>query len=292
MLKGKGEMKRVIYVLVLVVAFALMTNAALCVDLPYTLETTGTGTAVVSTDQAHSLPNSAKLATVTTSDQARIAFNPTNVPVAQLKDIAALNYWVYTVQAGDFNQLTAWIAIYLHTLPGKTYSDWVTDYMASSPNVFYMQAEPYYTYVDHFGGVDITPIMNIWYKVDAFDLVAPLEWESLESTGSPHGAPTLAQYVAGAIPNYSSREYGTLYICAIKIRMGYGGPWANTLAYVDDIRLNTQYLQTFDPPPAVGGEWVPTNTVQMMVQIVGFAAVMSAVVASFVSFRRIKRKQN
>ena len=43
-------------------------------------------------------------------------------------------------------------------------------------------------------------------------------------------------------------------------------------------------------PPAVGGEWVPINTVQVLVQIVGSAAVMSAIVASFVGFKRIKKR--
>jgi hypothetical protein len=46
------------------------------------------------------------------------------------------------------------------------------------------------------------------------------------------------------------------------------------------------------PAPAVGGEWVPINTVQVLVQILSCAAVMSAIVALFVGFKRIKRKQN
>jgi hypothetical protein len=52
---------------------------------------------------------------------------------------------------------------------------------------------------------------------------------------------------------------------------------------------------TFATPaaPPVGGEWVPISTLQMLVQIVGSAIAVSAVVASmFVGFKRIKRKQN
>jgi hypothetical protein len=47
------------------------------------------------------------------------------------------------------------------------------------------------------------------------------------------------------------------------------------------------------PAPAVGGEWVPINTLQMLVQIVGSAIAVSAVVAAmFVGFKRMKRKQS
>lgn len=42
----------------------------------------------------------------------------------------------------------------------------------------------------------------------------------------------------------------------------------------------------------VGGEWVSVNTIQMLVQIVGSAAAMSAIAASFVGFKRMKKKQN
>jgi hypothetical protein len=45
-------------------------------------------------------------------------------------------------------------------------------------------------------------------------------------------------------------------------------------------------------PQPVGGEWVPINTIQMLVQLVGSIVAMSALAASFVGFKRIKRKQN
>jgi parallel beta-helix repeat protein len=45
-------------------------------------------------------------------------------------------------------------------------------------------------------------------------------------------------------------------------------------------------------PPPVGGEWVPINTIQMLAQLVGSIVAMSAIVASFVGVKRIRRKQN
>jgi hypothetical protein len=45
-------------------------------------------------------------------------------------------------------------------------------------------------------------------------------------------------------------------------------------------------------PLPVGGEWVPVNTIQMLVQLVGSVVALSAVVASFVGFKRIKKRQN
>jgi hypothetical protein len=212
----------------------------------YTLVTSGTATAVLSTTEAHSSPNSVKMATITTSDRARIIFasGPT------LSSVNALSYWAYAVQAGDFNQLTAWVGLYLHTIPGKTFNDWITDYLAGSPNVYYIQAEPYYT--------EGPPPLNTWEKYDAYDTTYPLKWESLEGGYSPHYAPTLADYISGAAMNYpkpgggtssyASREYGTLYVSAIVINMGYGGPWANTLAYVDDVTI-ADYFENFDPIP-------------------------------------------
>jgi hypothetical protein len=55
-------------------------------------------------------------------------------------------------------------------------------------------------------------------------------------------------YIAGtegASYDNNHVNYGSLYIVAIKIRMGYGGPWVNTLAYVDDVNIN-DYFETFD----------------------------------------------
>jgi hypothetical protein len=46
------------------------------------------------------------------------------------------------------------------------------------------------------------------------------------------------------------------------------------------------------PAPPVGGEWVPMNTVQVLVPLFGYIVVMSAIVASFVGFKRMKKKQN
>ena len=197
----------------------------------YFLEQTGTGFAALSSEQRLSLLESVKMGTVLADDRAAIVFNGG----PRLNSINQLSYWTYTTGGGTFGQLTAWVAIYLHVQPNKTYADWVTDYLAASPDVYYLQAEPYYT--------TGYPVLNTWQLQNAFGASA-LKWESLESSGSPHTAPTLATYVAGAVPTYSSREYGTLYIAAVKIRMGYGGPWLNTQAYVDDVTLN-DYFEKF-----------------------------------------------
>jgi hypothetical protein len=214
----------------------------------YSLEQSFTGFAALSNDQSVSPTTSVRMGTAAdpNNDRAAIVFNggPT------VSTINQLSYWTYTVGAGDFGQLTAWIAIYLHTQPGKTYADWMSDYLGGSPDVFYIQAEPIYPYSDYYLVPDISDTLNTWVKWDAFDSTVPLTWVGLESSGSPHGAPTLSDYIVGAITNYSSREYGSLYIAAIKIRMGYGGPWANTLAYVDDVTIE-DYFENFEPPPPV-----------------------------------------
>ena len=44
--------------------------------------------------------------------------------------------------------------------------------------------------------------------------------------------------------------------------------------------------------PPVGGEWVPIDTMQVLLQIVGSAVATSAIAASFVGLKRIKKKQN
>jgi len=216
----------------------------------YVLETTGTGFAAESGEQFLGFP-SIRMGTVTTADQAAIVFNGG----PQLGSIDQLSYWTYTEGAGTFGQLTAWIAIYLHVQPGKTYDDWVTDYLAASPDVFYLQAEPYYTTGN--------PVLNTWQLQDAFGGSA-LKWVGLESPDYPHEAPTLADYISGAATNFlttsygnqafASREYGTLYISAIKIRMGYGGPWANTLAFVDNINIDG-YLESFHEEVPTLSEW-------------------------------------
>jgi hypothetical protein len=290
--------RRYIWVFLIMTLALLIGTVLAAYPTGYTLETTGTGTAAISQDFSHSTPNSVKMATVVGPvDKAAIVFNggPT------LGSIASLSYWTYTMQAGTFNQLTAWIAIYLHTQPGKTFTDWYNDYLASSPNVYYLQAEPYYTYSDHGGGPDILPTLNMWVKWDAFDPVMPFEWESLEEIGGPHSAPTLAQYIAGAVPNYSSREYGSLYVCAIKIRMGYGGPWVNTLAYVDDVTIS-DYFENFDPPvpplpPSVGGFDPPFNTLGIRapgsrLEMFAFVIPLGAAVATFVLFKHKKYRRS
>jgi DNA-binding beta-propeller fold protein YncE len=70
---------------------------------------------------------------------------------------------------------------------------------------------------------------------------------------------------------------------------GYIGTKFYTDVTHDD---NDPILKMAFPVPPVGGEWVPINTVQMLVQIVGSVAVMSAIVASFVGFKRIRKKQD
>lgn len=206
----------------------------------YYLEDSGTGFAEPSSEQYLSYLCSVKMGTIVGNDRGAIVFSggPT------LSEIDALSYWTYTVKAGTYKQLTAWVAIYLHKDPGKTIDDWFADYYGGSPDVYYIQAEPYYPYSDYHGVPDISATLDMWVKWDAFDPTIPLTWIGLETTGSPHGAPTLADYIAGAIPNYSSREYGSLYISAIKIRVGYGGPWVDTLCYVDDVTI-ADYFEDF-----------------------------------------------
>jgi hypothetical protein len=64
------------------------------------------------------------------------------------------------------------------------------------------------------------------------------------------------------------------------------------VTYTNYTEGDIHYLKGSLPPP-VGGEWVPINTVQVLVQIVGSAIAVSAIVAAmFVGFKRIKKRQN
>jgi parallel beta-helix repeat protein len=69
------------------------------------------------------------------------------------------------------------------------------------------------------------------------------------------------------------------------------GPHLGSGDSVTDYVLYDPWLLTSWPPP-VGGEWVPINTLQMLVQLIGYAIAMSAIAASFVGIKRIKRRQN
>ena len=191
-----------------------------CAAFPpgYSLEETPTGFATLSNDQSHSPNTSVKMGTVDTDDRAAIVFNGG----PQLNSITQLSYWSYTVQAGLFNQLTAWIAMYLHTDSGKTYTDWVTDCSTNPSKVFYIQAEPIYATGN--------PVLNTWEKQDAFG-ATPLRWSSYECTAGPgpdypYSAPPLSAYMSGDAMSwpvtghgdqaFASREYGTLYIAGKK----------------------------------------------------------------------------
>jgi len=229
----------------LLFAMVLLGSVVVVAAYPtgYYLEQTGTGFAYLSTEQYYSYNTAVKMGTIVGSDRGAIVFSGG----PQLSEIYALSYWTYTHQAGTFGQLTAWVAIYLHTEPGKTFAEWVTDYLAGSPNVYYIQAEPYYA-------KSANPQLDNWEKWDTFDATYPLKWVGLESPDYPHEAPTLADYIDGdavyfltpyhGYQSFASREYGSLYIVAIKIRVGWGVPWVNTLAYVDDVTIN-DYFENF-----------------------------------------------
>ena len=204
----------------------------------YTLEETGTGFAEVVRDGTYlSSPAAVRMGTVDTDDRSAIVFDGGY----QLNSLGSLSYWTYPIQLGTFGQLAPWISIYLHPEPGKTMDDWTADYLDADPDdAYYLQAEPYYKN-------STNPTPNVWEEQDAFG-GTPLKWLSLTSPDYPHEAPPLASYIDGGamayattshgVQAFATREYGTLYVVAIKIRMGYGGPWADTLAYVDDANID------------------------------------------------------
>jgi hypothetical protein len=78
------------------------------------------------------------------------------------------------------------------------------------------------------------------------------------------------------------------------------GPYHSTLnpsGTGDKVSDNVDFTPwaTWTPPcgpPPVGGEWVPVNAIQMLVQLVSSIVATSAIVASFVGFKRIKKRQN
>jgi hypothetical protein len=233
-------MKKKIISLV-ILSFLLTSVAVYAFPNSYTLWTAGTGTSELSFEQAHSSPRSVKMATIDMMDRGRIIFED---GISTLIDIDELSYWTYTVQAGTFDQLTAWMGIYLHEEPGKTLDDWYNDYPSKT---YYIQAEPVYTTGN--------PTLSTWEKQDAYDATYPLRWVGIESPDYPYEAPPLEDYIDGdavsyttpyhGVQSFASREYGSLYVCAIIINMGYGGPWANTLAYVDDVTIG-DYYEGFD----------------------------------------------
>jgi hypothetical protein len=244
-------MKKVMTVIAvtLFLAFTVTAGVSFAYMAGYTLEETPTGFATLSNDQSHSTNTSVKMGTVDTDDRAQVAFNGSGSDT--LSTITQLSYWSYAVRAGTFDQLTVWISIYLHTEMNKTYADWLADYLANNGKAFYLGAEPYYT--------TSYPLLDTWQLQDAFG-TPPLKWgQTLVSPDYPHDAPPLAAYISGAatswpVPGhgnqiFAEREYGTLYIAAIKLRMGYGGPWVDTLAYADDVTIN-DYLEDFEPAPA------------------------------------------
>lgn len=211
----------------------------------FTLVTTGDGYAEYSSNEFVSDPFSIELNTDLVDDHAEIIFE--NGP--QLKDISELSYWAYTEKTsfgGDFygGILRPYLAIYLHESPDKSLEDWYVDIGTNS--AYYIQAEPVYT--------DILALtIQTWENWDAYDDVKPLRWVGNESPDLPYVAPSLIDYISGTAMNYptyagdqafASREYGNLYIVAIKVRAGYGGPWTDFNSYVDDVVIN-DYTEDF-----------------------------------------------
>ncbi len=215
----------------------------------YTLYTKDNGVATYSTDEYVSSPYSIELKTIGTTDRAEIIFE--NGP--QLKDIDELSYWSYTEKTsfGDFygGILRPYLSIYLHEKSGKDLDDWYSDVGSGSSEVYYIQAEPVYT--------DILGLSyQTWEEWDAFDDTDPLLWVGMESPDLPYYAPTLDDYIDGTAKDFptpywgnkafASREYGNLYVVAIKVRAGYGGSWSNFHAYVDDVTIG-DYDEDFGP---------------------------------------------
>ena len=97
--------KMVAFFSILLIVSILTVGMVVAYPTGYTLSSTGTGFAELSTEQYHSADQSVKMGTVTGSDIGNINFNggPT------LSSLTALSYWTYTVQGGTYDQLTAWI---------------------------------------------------------------------------------------------------------------------------------------------------------------------------------------
>jgi len=218
-------------------------------NMRYTLSTQGGGSARYAANLVHSPPYSIELQTAGSSDKADIVFS--NGP--QLNDINALSYWTYTrsTSYGDLygGLLRPYLAIYLDVSPDTTLGEWNNEMRSGTGGAYYLQAEPAYS--------DITGLtLGTWEKWDAFADQKPLRWVSNESPDLPYYAPTLTDYQNGAATNFptqyfgdqafASREYGTLYVVAIKVRAGYGAPWANFDGFVDDVAIGN-YTESFGP---------------------------------------------
>jgi hypothetical protein len=85
------------------------------------------------------------------------------------------------------------------------------------------------------------------------------------------------------------------------VNFGAGGFWnygglskypTTWVQWIGPGEASTFETAEFPCPPPVGGEWIPMNTVQVLVQLVGSIAAISAIAASFVGFKRIKKKQD
>lgn len=245
----------------------------------YFLDDTGGGIAELSTEEAYSGTTSVKLATVASTEWARIV-----IPVGDktLSQIASISYWAkVTATAEPLGRHRPWVGIYLDDPIGGDGDPSTYEY--------YIQAEPVYAYPNGaFGGV-----LNTWEIWDTNDAAHPLRWVGLESPDLPYEAPLLADYISGAAVSYltsghglqsfASREYGSLTVIKITFMCGYGTNWENFTGYVDHASVNG-VVYDFDPVP-VGGQAYPINTVGLIAPWIALAAAIIAG-ASLLGLRR------
>ncbi|MBI2084646.1 MAG: hypothetical protein HYT70_03495 [Candidatus Aenigmarchaeota archaeon] len=181
------------------------------------------GTSEWTNELSHSGDSLIKMTTPTTTDQGRGILSFTGT----LDNIESFSYWSNTANAGIYDQLSIWTAIYL---------DGNDDGVFNVDDDYYLQCEPYYTYGN--------PELNVWEQYDVMNT----KCVGMESPDLPHEAPTLADYISGdavsfettghGLQSFASREYGSLEVLHIDMRAGYGSPWAGFVGYIDDIEIN------------------------------------------------------
>ncbi len=229
----------------------LVGNPIAACDL-YPFETSDTGSAGWSTAEAHTGDTSVELETGASTGGAGQVVIP--IGNKTLSQITSLSYWT-KVTAGPDNY-RPYLKIFLDE-DGDTTTD-----------EYWIEAEPMLTF-----GWGVLPVIPTgWEMFDAYDLVNPLKWMGSESCDDPWGVsdpvPTLSQYIDGTATTlgfpvwdpvpFASREYGTLTVTRIVLKVGPGGPWPDFTGYVDDLMINgLEYLNVND---LGGNDSVPQGT--------------------------------
>lgn len=130
---------------------------------------------------------------------------------------------------------------------------------------------------DTFNGLDGDEY-GLGPQITGSGAITPVDSFSLVAHG--YSTYTIAQLQAGAVAGIDGNTI---------VGFWFGITYQMNPQFEIDL-INGEPVVCVSPP--VGGEWVPVGTIQMLIQLVGYSAAMSAVIASFVGLKRLRKKQN